>query len=166
LTTAYVGIGSNLDPAANVAGGIAALKETFESVRCSTVYQTEPVGFDGPPFYNLVAEIATGDDLETVVERLRAIEDRFGRERPAGAGEAASFKSRTLDLDLLLFGDRVTDQPVPLPRRDVTEYAFVLGPLAELAPAARHPTLGRTFAELWAEFPAAEAAGMKAVEEL
>lgn len=166
MTTAYVGIGSNLDPAANVPGGIAALEETFESVRCSTVYQTEPVGFEGPPFYNLVAEIATACDLETVVARLRAIEDRFGRERPTGAGEAAAFNSRTLDLDLLLFGDRVTDQPVPLPRRDVTEYAFVLGPLAELAPEARHPTLGRTFAELWAEFPAAEAAGMEAVEVL
>ena len=163
MTTAYVGIGSNLDPAANVRGGVAALRETFGGVRCSTVYETEPVGFEGPPFYNLVAEIATACELAAVVERLRAIEDRFGRERPQGG---SSFGNRTLDLDLLLFGDRVTSDPVPLPRRDVLEYAFVLGPLAELAPDTPHPEVGRTFAELWAEFPATEAAGMKAVEVL
>ena len=160
MTTAYVGIGSNLDPAANVADGVAALRETFEGVRCSTVYQTEPVGFDGPPFYNLVAEIATDRDLAAVVAQLRAIEDRFGRQRPAGGSACGN---RTLDLDLLLFGDCVTDDPVPLPRRDVVEYAFVLGPLAELAPRARHPQLDRTFAELWAAFPAEAMAGMQPV---
>ena len=158
--TAFVGVGSNLDPAANVRDGVAALKETFGEVRCSTVDQTEPVGFDGPPFYNLVVAIATELDLEAVVARLRAIEDRFGRERPAGS---SAFGNRTLDLDLLLFGERVASEPVPLPRRDVVEYAFVLGPLAELAPDRRHPTLGRTFAELWAEFPAQQTAGMQAV---
>ena len=158
--SAFVGVGSNLDPAANVRDGVAALKETFAEVRCSTVYQTEPVGFDGPPFYNLVAAIATDLDLEAVVARLRAIEDRFGRERPAGS---SAFGNRTLDLDLLLFGERVTTDPVPLPRRDVVEYAFVLGPLAELAPDRRHPTLGRTFAELWADYPPEAAAGMTPV---
>jgi 2-amino-4-hydroxy-6-hydroxymethyldihydropteridine diphosphokinase len=161
--TAFVGVGSNLDPAANVRDGVAALKETFAEVRCSTVYQTEPVGFDGPPFYNLVVAVTTDMDLETVVAHLRAIEDRFGRERPAGSN---AFGNRTLDLDLLLYDDHVVSEPVPLPRRDVVEYAFVLGPLAELAPDRRHPTLGRTFAELWADFPAAETAGMTPVEVL
>jgi len=163
VTTAYVGVGSNVDPAANVRAGVAALKETFDGVRCSTVYETEPVGFDGPPFFNLVVAITTVWDLETVIAQLRAIEDRFGRKRPRGG---SSFGSRTLDLDLLLFGDTVTDEPEPLPRRDVVEYAFVLGPLAELAPEARHPAIGRTFAELWAEFPAKDAAGMKPVDVL
>ncbi|MEF8793019.1 2-amino-4-hydroxy-6-hydroxymethyldihydropteridine diphosphokinase [Thiohalorhabdus sp.] len=161
MTTAYVGIGSNVAPAANVRAGVAAIRETFDGVRCSTVYQTEPVGFDGPPFFNLVVAITTARDLETVIAQLRAIEDRFGRKRQRGD---SSFGSRTLDLDLLLFGDTVTDDPVPLPRRDVVAYAFVLGPLTELAPETRHPALGRTFAELWAEFPAEEAAGMKAVD--
>ncbi|HKJ70141.1 MAG TPA: 2-amino-4-hydroxy-6-hydroxymethyldihydropteridine diphosphokinase [Gammaproteobacteria bacterium] len=160
MTRFHVGIGSNLDPAANVRGGVAALEKTFGRVRCSTVYETEPVGFDGPPFYNLVAEIATDLDLAAVVERLRAIEDAFGRERPASG---SAFGNRTLDLDLLLFGDCVTDDPVPLPRRDVVEYPFVLGPLAELVPDMPHPVLGRTFAELWAQFPAEAAAGMEAV---
>lgn len=161
VTTAYVGIGSNIDPVANVHAGVAVLEETFDGVRCSTVYETEPVGFDGPPFYNLVVELTIAWDLEAVVAELRAIEDRFGRQRPQGG---SSFGNRTLDLDLLLFGDTVTDEPVPLPRRDVVEYAFVLGPLAELAPETRHPTLGRTFADLWAEFPAEDTAGMKAVD--
>jgi 2-amino-4-hydroxy-6-hydroxymethyldihydropteridine diphosphokinase len=161
VTTAYIGIGSNLDPVANVRGGVAALAETFGGVRCSTVYQTGSVGFEGPPFLNLVVEIETGWELERVVDELHAIEDRFGRERSPGA---SSFGNRTLDLDLLLFGDRVTSEPVRLPRRDVVEYAFVLRPLAELAPEVRHPTLHRTIAELWADFPAESAVAMKAVE--
>lgn len=163
MTTAFVGIGSNLDPAANVRGGVTALRHAFGAVRCSTVYQTEPVGFEGPPFYNLVVEVATDRDLDGVVAALRAIEDRFGRQRPSGPSPSGN---RTLDLDLLLFDARVTNEPVPLPRRDVVEYPFVLGPLAELAPDTPHPTLERTFAELWADFPAEAMTGMKAVEVL
>ena len=150
MTSAYIGIGSNLDPAANVRAGVTALRTELGALTCSPVYETEPVGFEGPAFYNLVVRVETGLSLEELVGRLRALEDRLGRQRPTEGG----FGNRTLDLDLLLFGDRITREPVELPRRDVLEYAFVLKPLADLDPEGRHPELGRTYAALWAAFPA------------
>ncbi|HKL78167.1 MAG TPA: 2-amino-4-hydroxy-6-hydroxymethyldihydropteridine diphosphokinase [Gammaproteobacteria bacterium] len=149
MTIAYVGIGSNLDPAPHVRAGVAALRAEFGAVTCSPVYETAPVGFEGPAFYNLVVRLETDRPLAEVVQRLRAIEDRQGRDRAAGGG----FGNRSLDLDLLLFGECVTREPVTLPRRDVLAYPFVLKPLVDLDPAGRHPELDRTFAELWAEFP-------------
>ena len=148
MTIAYVGIGSNLDPEAHVQEAVKALIEAFPEVACSPVYRTEAVGFEGPAFLNLVARFRSELPLEELMDRLRAIEDRFGRERPE-----AGYGNRTLDLDLLLFGDRVSRKPVTLPRQDILAYPFVAKPLADLEPRGRHPELGRTFAELWATFP-------------
>ncbi|MFA9459747.1 2-amino-4-hydroxy-6-hydroxymethyldihydropteridine diphosphokinase [Thiohalorhabdus methylotrophus] len=166
MTIAYVGIGSNLDPEVHVPAGVEALRTEFSGVVCSPVYRTEPVGFEGPPFLNLVARLETERSLEGVLERLRAVEARFGRERPEpGEGpKEKSFSSRTLDLDLLLYGDRVTREPVELPRRDVAEYPFVAKPLADLDAQGRIPGEERTFGALWASFPAEAEAGMRRVE--
>lgn len=143
----FVSIGSNIDRENNIRGGVAVLREHFGELRLSTVYESEAVGFAGDPFYNLAASFETDAAPEEVVAVLRAIEDRFGRMRTG-----PRFSSRTLDIDLLLYGDAVFEQPVVIPREEITRNAFVLLPLAELAPDQVHPHTGKTYRRLWQEF--------------
>lgn len=160
MTEVLVGIGSNIDRERNIASGVAALRERFGALHLSTVWNTAAVGFDGADFLNLAAAFETGLPARAVADELDAIEDHFGRSREAGARAMA----RTLDLDLLLYGDAVIDEPdLRVPRPEILEYAFVLAPLAELAPARRHPVDGRTFAELWAAF-AGDRSGLRQVD--
>ncbi len=149
----YVSIGSNVDRARNVRGALAALEAAFGALRVSPVYEGPAVGFDGPPFYNLVVGFETRQPPEAVVEALRRIEAQHGRRRGR-----RRFADRSLDLDILLYGDLVRhDQGLDLPRGEITRHAYVLRPLADLAGHLRHPESGRTFAELWSQFdPAAE----------
>ncbi len=145
MTRVWVSVGSNIEPEQNVRAAIAALRDKYGELCVSTVYRTEAVGFAGRPFLNLVAGFDTTEPPAEVLACLRATEDARGRER-----RTAKFSSRTLDLDLLLYGDvcgEVAGKRLPHP--DVLAYPFVLGPLAELAPAQRHPVDGRSFAELW-----------------
>ncbi len=158
MTLAYTGIGSNIDPEANIYGGIAALRKEFTQLLCSPIYQSEPVGFTGPPFYNLVVRFVTDRSLAEVVATLRTTERCFSRKRGGGFG------NRTLDLDLLLFDDLITRDPVVLPRPDIRKYAFVAKPLAELNPEGRHPELGVTFTDLWAAFPRGSESKLQRVE--
>ena len=145
---AYIGIGSNIGRAANVRAAVQALRKHFDSVTLSNVYESQPIGFEGENFYNLVAAFDTDESPEALVAILHDIERQLGRKR-----STAHFASRTIDLDLLLYGDLVRDDPaLPIPRPEVTEYACVLRPLAELAPEARHPRSGETFATLWMRF--------------
>ena len=142
--TAFVSIGSNLDPLANVARALSALRESFGELRLSNSYECGAVGFDGPPFLNLVVGFETDLSPGEVVAQLHAIEGVCGRVR---GGER--FSSRPMDLDLLLLGDRAGDfEGVILPRDEITEAAFVLIPLAELAPHRRDPASGLRYAEL------------------
>ena len=146
MTPVFVGVGSNVSPHAHVSLALDLLNRSFETVQVSPIYCCSPVGFSGPDFLNLVARFETASDLESVVEQLRDIEGACGRDR------AVERPSRTMDIDLLLFGDVVrTGQPT-LPRRDIDIYPFVLRPLAELAPTAVHPVHKRSFAALWADF--------------
>lgn len=139
---AYVGLGSNLgDRAASLAGALAELAPR----RVSSVVETAPWGLAGqPPFLNAVAEIETRLDPHDLLARLLDLERRAGRVRgPERWGP------RTLDLDLLLFGERVVDSrdlSVPHPR--LAERRFVLEGLAELCPGRAVPGLGRTVAQL------------------
>ncbi len=140
---ALVGLGSNLERSKNLRLGVAELRERFGPLLLSPVYRSPAVGFDGPDFYNLVAAFDTDQAPDELVAAIEDIHRRAGRDR---RGERLS--SRTLDIDLLLYGDCVQDEP-PLPRDDVLEYAFVLKPLVDIAPELRHPVSGRTLLDHW-----------------
>jgi len=141
VVKAFVGLGANLgEPETQVRRAIAALGEISKTrlVGASSLYRSAPIGVaEQPDFVNAVAEIETGLSARALLDELLAIEARFGRRRDSPGAP------RTLDLDLLLYGDRVIAEPgliVPHPR--MHERAFVLAPLAELAPDAVVPGKG------------------------
>ena len=141
-----VGVGSNLgDRAARLAEGVRGLARVLRDLRCSAVYETEP---EGPvaqgPFLNMCCTGSTELGPAELLEVLMGLERASGRRR-----EGPRFGPRSLDLDLLLYGGRVVDEPglrVPHPRLE--ERAFVLVPLADILPDWRHPGSGASVAEL------------------
>lgn len=141
----FVGVGSNIEPARYIPQALQLMRARFGPLTVSPAYTCPAVGFDGPAFVNLVVAFDTGSDAAATAAALREIEDACGRAR----GDRS--RSRTMDLDLLLVGDRV-DEALRLPRDDILRYAFTLKPLADLAPAARHPVDGRRYDELWRDF--------------
>ena len=149
MAQVYVSIGSNIERERNIDIALRALIAAYGELQQSSVYESAAVGFDSAPFYNLVVGFQTGDSPQAVQETLHRIEDSQGRLR---AGELAA---RTLDLDLLLYDDLVIhDGRLLLPRADIDRYAFVLGPLAEIAGERRHPVSGMRYADLWSAFDA------------
>ncbi len=144
----YVSAGSNIDPERHLRDACLALGEKFGPLSLSSVYRTKAVGFDGDDFLNLVVSFSTNLDVHAVKTGLDETEARAGRAR-----SEQSFAPRTLDLDLLLYGSEVFEKSdVRVPRADILKYAFVLAPIAELAPDLRHPVDGRTMRELWSVF--------------
>jgi 2-amino-4-hydroxy-6-hydroxymethyldihydropteridine diphosphokinase len=147
----YISLGSNVgDRAATLQRAVDAMNANgIRVVRRSALYLTEPV--EAPPqawFLNAVVEAETRWMPRQLLKTLAAIERDFGRQRTVPRGP------RTLDLDLLLFGTSVIDTPeLQIPHPRLAERRFVLVPLAELAPALRHPTLGRSISELLAATP-------------
>lgn len=147
----YLGLGSNIEPERNLQIGVRELRWRFGELELSPVYRSAPVGFDGPDFLNLVAGLDTDEAPDGIQWQAELIHDIVGRER-----QSDRFGSRPLDIDLLLYGDLVVDEPrLKLPRADVLDYSFVLRPLAELAPGLVHPVTGRTMADHWQAFDAA-----------
>jgi 2-amino-4-hydroxy-6-hydroxymethyldihydropteridine diphosphokinase len=144
----FVAAGSNLDPRHNLETACAAIAHSWPDARFSRAYSNVAVGFDGPDFINLVTGFSTAQPLDAVIARLRAIETQCGRPR-----FAPKWASRTMDLDVLLFGDRVEKTAdYTLPRPDLLKRPYMLGPLAELAPQVQHPTEHKTIGALWKEF--------------
>lgn len=145
----YVSAGSNVAPEDNLRLACRELRRRFGALRLSGVYRNPAVGFAGDDFLNLVLQFRTSEPPGSVVEELERLHVLAGRVRGPDP-----FSPRTLDLDLLLYGQAVIgDRPIRVPRDDIRKYAFVLGPLAELAPDLRHPQTGETMAELWSRFP-------------
>lgn len=148
MTLCYVGLGSNIDRDRMIRSGLLALQREFGELTCSSVYLAPAQGFTGTDFYNLVAGFDTELDVKAVAEKLRAIEFEHGRK-----ADSRKLTSRTLDLDLLLYGDLIcNNQGLTLPRQDIKQYAFVLAPLAEIAPKLTHPVDGICYADMWANF--------------
>ncbi len=144
----YLGLGSNQDAKKHIAAGIVALQHRFGDLRVSSVYRSTAVGFDGDDFLNAAAWIRTDLDVGELKAWLTELEDRHGRDR-----SQPRFSDRSLDIDILLHGDKVgTFDGLELPRPEVLKYAHVLRPLAELAPDLTHPVSGKTFAQHWQEF--------------
>lgn len=148
MATIYLGLGSNVDPQRHLAFGIDELRRRFGELVISPTYQGAAVGFDGDDFLNLVVSAESDASPEAIRDELEDIHRMAGRQR-----NEERFSSRTLDIDLLLAGDLVmAGPPIRLPRTDVLEYAFVLRPLADIAPDVRHPETGQTFLEHWQGF--------------
>jgi len=139
----FVGCGSNIDPERHLRHAVDSLAEACGPVRCSSVYRSPAFGFEGPDFLNLVVGFDTAAGPDEIEATLSELENAFGR------SEGDRWSSRTLDLDLLLFGLRV-DPARRVPRVDVLRYPFVLAPLAELAPHLVHPVTGVAMADAWA----------------
>lgn len=147
MARVYVSIGSNIDQRRNIRSCLEALRSYFGELLLSRVYENKAVGFDGDNFYNLVAGFETDREVHEVAAILREIEESHGRVRGS-----EKFSSRTLDVDMLLYDDLVLkENGLEIPRGEITRYAFVLKPLAEVDPERMHPTLQKSFARLWAE---------------
>ncbi len=148
MHTAYLSLGSNIEPESNLRSAAAALRARFGEIRISPAYRTPAVGFDGPDFLNAAAAIETDLDVYALDAWLHALEDAHGRRR-----DLPRYSSRPLDIDIVFFDDLVIEPThgshLQLPRSEL-RHAFVLQPLARIAPEVRDPRSGRTLAQLWA----------------
>lgn len=144
----YISIGSNIDKEANIPSSLSALEQVFGSLQISSIYESESVGFAGDSFFNLVVGFKSDLSAKEVAKILKQIELDHGRTR-----EAQKFSPRTLDLDLVLYGDQIiSDGRLQIPRDEIERYAFVLEPLAEIAFAEKHPISQQTYGQLWKNF--------------
>ena len=145
MTRVYLSIGSNIEKEKYIRHGVRQLAMRYATLTLSQVYESPAIGFEGDNFYNLVIALDTEDTLEQISAALAEIEQRNGRVR-----NGAHFEARTLDIDLLLYGDLVVSNKLHhIPRPEIDEYACILRPLAEIAPDARHPKTGITYHEMW-----------------
>ncbi len=147
----WISVGSNVDRERSIRGAVKALRDRFGELVLSSVYEGPSVGSSGPRFYNMVAGFDTDVSISELNHWLHQTETAFGRVRQPDKNAP-----RTLDMDLLTYGDQIgVIDGCRLPRDEILRYAFVLAPLAEVAPDKRHLTDGRRYAELWAGFPKA-----------
>jgi 2-amino-4-hydroxy-6-hydroxymethyldihydropteridine diphosphokinase len=145
----YIALGGNIEPAVRLTEAARALKARFPDVRFSACYRNAAVGFEGADFLNAAAEFSSELSVVEVLQALHAIEALCGRSR-----NDPKFGPRAMDMDLLLYGDQVGSGPgYTLPRPDLVRQAYMLGPMAELAPQVRHPLAGQSIASLWAALP-------------
>ena len=145
MAKVYISLGSNIEPAKHLRAAVRSLREQFGELELSSVYRSKAVGFEGEDFLNLVAGFDTNLSAHEVHRKLHEIEDQHGRTR-----EGPRFSDRVIDLDLLMYDDlTIDDDDLHLPREEITQNAFVLLPLSEIAPELQHPELRQTVADLW-----------------
>ncbi|NWC73279.1 2-amino-4-hydroxy-6-hydroxymethyldihydropteridine diphosphokinase [Pseudomonas sp. P7759] len=143
LTQVYLGLGSNIERESHLRAGLDALASFLTDLRCSAVFESQPVGIKSGPFFNLVVSAYTDLPLMELDRRLKFIEADNGRYAP-------DRKGLPLDIDVLLYGDLVGNfDGLILPRAEILKNAFVLWPLSLMAPERVHPEVGKTLAELW-----------------
>jgi len=144
----YVALGSNVEPEKHLLRASRELRREFPDTRFSGWYRNAAVGFQGEDFINCVAGFSTELPLADVIRRLHAIEESCGRPR-----DAPRWAPRTMDIDVLLYGSLICQQPrLQLPRPDLLKRPYMLGPLAELAPGVLHPSTGLSIAQHWERF--------------
>lgn len=144
----YIGLGSNIEPAAHLAAALDRLSIIGAELLLSPVYESEAIGFSGAPFLNMVAGMEIEQPLVELLALLRQIECDNGYR-----GGAPKFSSRSLDLDVLVYGDLCGRYAgVELPRMDITAYAYALWPLADIAGSELHPQRGISYATLRQQF--------------
>ena len=160
MSRAYLSLGSNLEPEKHLRAALAELRAKFGAIVVSPVYRCKAVGFDGPDFLNLAVAIDTDLSPQALNDWLHALEDRHGRRR-----DVPRFSSRTLDVDIVLYDDLVMtgEDHLELPRPEL-RHAFVLKPLADIAPQAVHPLSRKAMAQLWAEHGPVADESMRQVE--
>lgn len=140
----FISLGSNINKAEHIRRALVALNQHFENTHHSSVFESEAVGFAGNNFYNSVLAATTDMALVDVCVLLKQIERDNGRQ-----ANDKKFSPRTLDLDLLFYDDVICESPAQLPRDEITKNAFVLQPLAEVAPDFYHPVAKQTIAQIW-----------------
>jgi 2-amino-4-hydroxy-6-hydroxymethyldihydropteridine diphosphokinase len=148
MTRVFVAAGSNVEAGRNLRLASDELVKEFGRVDFSPAYRNVAAGFEGDDFINFVAAFDTDLSVREVVAELQRIEAMCGRER-----NAPKWAPRSMDLDILLFGDMVCDEPgLVLPRPDLLRRAYMLGPMADVGGEVIHPLEGRTISELWEIF--------------
>jgi 2-amino-4-hydroxy-6-hydroxymethyldihydropteridine diphosphokinase len=144
----YISIGSNIEREKNVRSSLISLEKYFGKLVISSLYESEAIGFTGNIFYNLMVEFNSTLTANTVIKQLKEIELIHGRKQ-----NCPKFSARTLDLDLILYGDLVIDnENLQIPRDEIEHYAFVLEPLAEIAADLQHPISKINYRDLWEAF--------------
>jgi 2-amino-4-hydroxy-6-hydroxymethyldihydropteridine diphosphokinase len=152
--TVYLSLGSNLgDRAANLNAAINRLRTLGEVLQVSSLYETEPVEFTAQPwFLNCAVELDTENTAQQLIESILEIERQMGRTRTQKKGP------RSIDIDILLFGNSIIDtRGLSIPHPGMQERRFVLEPLAEIAPSVSHPALKRSIQELRDALPSGQA---------
>lgn len=148
MTTGFISIGSNIDKEIHIPSSLRALEKQFGHLTISSLYETEAVGFEGDDFHNLIVQFDSSLEAKAVAKLLRAIELDHGRTR-----DSRKYAARTLDLDLILYGKQIISEGrLQIPRDEIERYAFVLEPLAEVAPHFLHPVSQKSYAHLWEEY--------------
>ncbi len=151
MARVYLSLGSNREPKRYLNAALVELRERFGELAVSPAYRSKSVGFDGADFINLAVGLDTELSPEALNDWLHALEDRHGRRR-----EVPRFSDRTLDVDIVLYDDLVRqgEGHLDIPRKEL-RHAFVLKPVADIAPQLVHPVSGQTMAALWEAFPVA-----------
>lgn len=148
MAEVLLSLGSNINREHNIRACLRELMALFGELDVSPFYESEAVGFDGDPFINLVVAIQTDQPVGELAAILRGIENRYGRDR-----SSPKFSSRTLDIDILTYDDRVgIVDGIELPRAEILKHAFVLLPASRLRPDSLCPGEGKTYANLWQQF--------------
>lgn len=145
----YVAAGSNIAPQERLVLAARELRWRYPEARFSACYRNRAFGFAGQDFINAVVGFDSPLSVPALIEQLHEVEELCGRSR-----EDPKWAPRAMDLDLLLYGALCAKTPLyELPRPDLLKRAYMLGPLADLAPDVIHPGVGRRIEELWQQFP-------------
>lgn len=144
MTEVLLSLGSNYQKQRSVALGLTLLQDSFPDIAFSQLYEFPPQGQSGPDFYNLAAKLSTQMPLTAVLKQLKQIEAEVGQTHWING-----IKCKAFDIDMLTFGQHVTELPLRLPRQGFEHFDFVLRPLQDIAAADYHPVLQQRYSQLW-----------------